>query len=146
MLGQPWLDFALGLHALLQLPKRRQASLELMNQGGFRLQAQLRAAPLFFRARQCFLRVGEPGLNFAHHLVLLDLPLAQFVQLRLVGRVEPPRFGIQPFAAQLELLQLLIGITLMSRFELERLLGLRDPGAFLYQAILRIPRTRFELG
>lgn len=64
--------------------------------------------------------------------------------MRFVGCIETARFRLQPLVTLLQLLQLLIGIALMRRFELECLFGLRDTAAFGVQFGLRIAPTGFE--
>ena len=54
------------------------------------------------------------------------------------------RFRLQPLVTLLQLLQLLIGITLMRGFEFQRLFGLRDAAALRVQFGLRIAPARFE--
>lgn len=144
VLVEPRLHLAFGLHVFLQLLQRGEARLELVDLRGFGLHALLRGAALAVEARHGFLRVGQARLRFGEDLFLLGQLHAQLLELRLVRRVEPARFALQALVALLKLLQLLVGVALVRRLELQRLLGLRDPRALVVELRLRVAPLRFE--
>ncbi|SAK99265.1 hypothetical protein AWB81_05698 [Caballeronia arationis] len=144
VLVEPRLDLALGLHVLLKLLQRGKPRFELMDLRAFGLHALLRRATLAIEARQCRLRVRETRLRFGENFLVFGKLHAQFFELRFVGRVEPARFGLQPLVTLLQLLELLVSVALMRRFELQRLLGLRDAATLLVQLRLCVAPARFE--